>query len=84
MSLEEKRKKLLEKKQRLEKMISAVKARENLQKRKEDTRKKILAGSWVLSEAQKSDEALKKLISGLDKFLKKEADRKLFGLEKKD
>lgn len=84
MGIDEKKQKLLEKKQQLQRQLNAIMARENKQKRKEETRKKILAGSWILHEAGKSEEAHKKLLAGLDKFLIKEGDRKLFGLDRKE
>ena len=46
----------------------------------DDTRRKILAGSWVLSTAEQDQTAARRLRKGLDEFLERDYDRELFGL----
>ena len=48
--------------------------------RKADTRRKILAGAWVLAQAGRSQKAKDKLRKGLDSYLKADRDRALFDL----
>lgn len=67
-------------KARRRKLEAAERARE----RKLDTRRKILAGAWVLHEAGRSAAAADKLRRGLDGFLDKPRDRQLFDLPPKD
>ena len=60
--------------------IRREKYRLSLKERKRDTRRKILAGSWVLSIAENDQAAALRLRKGLDEFLERERDRELFGL----
>lgn len=71
---------LLKKQEQITARIKALKTKEISQLRKDETRKKILAGSYLLekTERENSFEALKE---GLDKFLTRKNDRALFGLE---
>ena len=62
----------------LDRRIRRAEARVAAQVRREDTRRKILAGAWVLSEAAKSDAARAKLRRGLAGFLDRDRDRQLF------
>ena len=48
--------------------------------RREDTRRKILAGAEALAEAEKDDTWKAKLMSRLDENLESKNDRKLFDL----
>ena len=70
----------------LDKKISRLQARKTVevarlrkQKRKEDTRRKILVGAYYLDQAEKKG-TMEKLKKMMDKFLVRENDRKLFGL----
>lgn len=67
--------KALKEKQEARKLNALIKG-----KRADDTRRKILAGSMVLARAEKDEAARQKLLDGLDKFLTRPDDRKLFGL----
>lgn len=50
--------------------------------RKEDTRRKILAGSWALDRAEKSEEFRAEMYRDLGRaWLVRDDDRELFGLE---
>jgi hypothetical protein len=63
--------------------IQAIKARENGQQRKDDTRRKVLIGSVVLKMLKTGEMPQERLNQLLDKHLETERDRKLFGLEQK-
>ena len=82
--LDAERKRLLEiqrkKKRLIENRIRRQQYRLSLQERKRDTRRKILAGSWVLTVAEKDQAAALRLRKGLDEFLERDQDRELFGL----
>lgn len=55
-------------------------AKNNSKKRKEDTRRKILLGAYLI-EMMKNDNYLKsQIINGLDEYLEKKIDRELFNL----
>lgn len=73
---------LLEKRKELDARIKGLQARAAEQKRKEDTRRKILVGALVLDEHQKK-RTMDTLVSQLDSFLNKDGDRALFGLAPK-
>ncbi len=72
---------LLEKKKLLEARIQKLKAIESAKKRKEDTRKKILLGALVVHLIETGYFQKEEIYKQLDKFLDKEIDRKLFGLD---
>jgi large subunit ribosomal protein L7/L12 len=76
----EKLKKLLEQKKALDAQLMQERNKISSQKRKLDTRKKILVGSAVLSEADKQPEYKTALYELLGRFLTKENDRALFDL----
>ncbi len=76
----EKLKKLIEKRSALDAAIQLEKNKENERKRKNDTRRKILAGSAVLDEAAKHPKFKEELYSLLERFLKRTDERALFGL----
>ena len=70
----------------LDKKISRLQARKTVevarlkkQKRKEDTRRKILVGAYYLDQAEKKG-TMEKLKKMMDEFLVREHDRRLFGL----
>lgn len=75
--------KLLQQQLKLDVKIKAVKARESYQERKNETRRKILAGAYIL-EKHRKDETMHLLSKELDWFLTRKNDRALFGLYKKD
>ena len=60
--------------------IQTLQTKEVHQKRKDDTRRKILAGSYILDKYEKSG-MFERLVAELDKFLFKKHDRELFGLK---
>ncbi len=68
--------KLLDKKKEIEREISRIRARENAEKRKEDTRRKIIAGALFLRLAESDSDIKNRLTSSIE-FLP-ERDRKLF------
>ena len=72
--------KLAKKKAKLDAATRRLRARAAATERKQDTRRKILAGSWVLSRADQDPEAARRLNQGLDGFLERDRDRALFNL----
>ena len=72
--------KLLKNQSQLQARIQMLQAKENVQKRKDDTRKKILVGSYFLDKYEKAG-TIATLELELDKFLFRKIDRALFGLE---
>ena len=71
---------LIKKKEALEAKIESLKARERVQQRKDETRKKILIGAYIL-EHQGEGIDWESWLKKLGPFLQRENDRKLFGLE---
>ncbi|MBN9289052.1 MAG: mobilization protein [Gammaproteobacteria bacterium] len=74
---------LMKKRAQLDARIQNLKAKESSQQRKDDTRRKILVGSYILDKNQKAG-TLEKIIQELDKFLSKPNDRALFDLPPRD
>ena len=69
---------LLEFRSQLNAQIQKIRARETSQKRKEDTRRKILLGALVMEMMSKGELDRDKIMKRLDGFLTLEIDRKLF------
>ena len=66
-------------KEKLEARIQKAEARKKVTDRKEDTRRKILIGSYYMDMAQKEGK-WEQLIQRMGKYLTRNSDRKLFGL----
>ena len=75
--------KLLQQQLKLDAKIKAIKSRQSHQERKNETRRKILAGAYIL-EKHRKDETMHLLNKELDWFLSRKNDRALFGLHEKD
>jgi len=73
-------KQLEEKKQQINARIQKLKAQESEKKRKQETRRKILLGAWVLNKIEKGDWSKDDIWNEMDEYLTKEVDRKLFDL----
>ena len=75
---------LQKKRAKIESEIKIAKGKENEQKRKDATRKKILYGSLVekmIEESESEESNFKRgFLNRLDKFLTKENDRRVCGL----
>jgi len=69
--------KLIDQRNQLEERIKRQKMKLDSQERQRDTRRKILAGAYLLEKHKDRPEELKNL---LDKFLSRPADRELFNL----
>lgn len=76
-------KKLEERKAAIQQEINREKSKLDKAERAKDTRRKILVGAYCLELAEKDEATYKKLITGLDAFLSRDADRALFGLSLK-
>ena len=74
---------LTAKRDQLNAQIQAIRAREQAQKRKDDTRRKVLIGSVFLKLIKDGEMKQEQLDRILDKHLDKERDRSLFGLPSK-
>lgn len=74
--------KLQQKKAQLETQIKGLQAREQSQARKNNTRKKIIAGALALHHLDKNpdDPFSRKLLRLLDEYVTKPYERKLFDL----
>lgn len=75
---QEQREKLLKQKQQLENRLKVLDAKQTLQERKDDTRRKILAGAIVLHHATLKPDFQKWLAGELNRALDKPHDRALF------
>lgn len=75
-ALEEKLKQEKAKKQKFEARKKTI---ESKAQRATDTRKKILLGAFLMERMEKSPEYAAKVTIGLGEFLKRDADRALFG-----
>ena len=73
--------KLTLKRQQLNAQIQALKAKESKQKRKEDTKRKVLVGSVVLKMLETGEMPQERMNQILDKHLTRDTDRALFGLQ---
>lgn len=71
---------LKKKKQQIENKIKLIEAKEKTKKRKEETRRKILVGSYYLDQA-KEKSTIDNLYQAMDGYLSRSADRSLFGLD---
>ena len=89
-ALNEKIEKQLEKLNQLKAQKQAIEAREKKkiseQQRKEETRKKILLGSYLLNKLEKlnkmknEEEEEKQILAELNEYLTEDRDRKLFNM----
>ena len=77
---------LEKKKQQIANRIVRLRNIESTEQRKLDTRRKILAGAWILHRIdQDTDDRLRlMLMQGLDDFLERDKDRALFNLPPKE
>ncbi len=79
--------KLEAKKQQIDAQIDKLKALNSEERRKKETRQKILLGSWVLNQIEAGEMVKEEVMAKMDKYLTKNIDRKVFDLpplEKKD
>ena len=76
----DKLKQLIEKREAINARIRKEQNRAKEGERKNDTRRKILAGAAVLEWAAKDNEFSTQLMTELKRFLVRDADRALFGL----
>lgn len=74
--------KLKKQQAQIEARIKSLKAKDAIQKRKDETHKKILAGAYILDKNEKEG-TLQSLIEALDSFLVRKNERALFGLPEK-
>ncbi len=70
--------KLLEQREKINARIQKARARETAQKRKEDTRRKILLGALMIEMMDKGELDDGVIMKRLEGFLTRDIDRKLF------
>ena len=58
-------------------------AKDHAKKRKQDTRKKILLGAYLINQMRRNPNLERSVMEGLDSFLDKPIDRQLFNLPPK-
>lgn len=80
-TIEAQQKKLAQLKARKQKMDALHKARLSGQARRQDTRRKVLAGAMLLELMNKDPELQKQMLGKLSGFLTRPEDRALFGLK---
>lgn len=73
---------LKEQKARLEARIQLVESKEKTKEHKQDTRRKVLIGSYYLDKAKK-DNSMDEIVKIMDKYLTRDNDRLLFDLSQK-
>lgn len=76
----EKLKQLKARKQAIE---SREKSKQKEQERKDDTRRKILLGSYLIKKMQESEANKEKILAEINEYLVEDRDRKLFDLPSK-
>ena len=72
--------KLLDDRKRLDAKLSALKGKEREAERKRETRRKILAGSYLLDQIEREAYSEAQFLADLDAYLTRDRDRALFGL----
>ena len=72
---------LLKKREQLNAQIMKIRTKEANQRRKEDTRRKILLGALLMEMMEKGELEPNKIRKRLSSFLTRDIDRKLFDLE---
>lgn len=70
---------LKKKKQQIENQIKLMEAKQKTKLRKEETRKKILVGSYHLDQAREQG-TMENINQIMEQYLNRNIDRKLFGL----
>lgn len=55
-------------------------AKQKEQDRKDDTRRKILLGSYLIKKMESNEANKEKILAGLNEYLTEDRDRKLFNL----
>ncbi len=79
-SKEEKLKQLEERRDKLNARIARDRARLGQDERRRDTRKKILAGAFLLQCVEQGEWPRERFMAGMAAFLTNDRDRELFGL----
>ena len=80
LSIEAKEKRLAQLKAQKQKMEALSRTRLQTLARKQDTRRKVLAGAMLLEMMERSPEVKQEMLGRLSKFLTRAEDRTLFGL----
>lgn len=76
-------KKLEERKREIEAKMQQIRARQSATERKKDTRRKVLAGAFLLEQVEKGEYSKSDFLRHMDAFLTRDIDRALFGISPK-
>lgn len=72
--------KLEQQKREIERKMQNIRARQSAEERKKDTRRKVLAGAFLLEKVEKGEFDKADFLRGMDGFLSRDIDRALFDL----
>lgn len=72
--------KLLAKRAQIDAQLKIIKLRQSVQERKNDTRRKVIAGALALEHAELNEEFRTELFRLLNRYVKRSQDRSLFDL----
>lgn len=76
--LKDRRAKLLQQKAQLDARLKSLDARDRRQARKDDTRRKVIAGGLTLKHAEFDQDFRAALVTLLNRYVDRQADRALF------
>jgi large subunit ribosomal protein L7/L12 len=80
MNLSPKISRLMKKKEQIEARLKLEAAKEKARQKRQDTRRKILLGAYLMERMEKDKGLKKETMASLEKFLFRKIDRELFGL----
>lgn len=82
--LQEQKEKAQHKAKEIERKMQSIRAKEQAQERKLDTRRKVLLGALLLEQMEGNETKKREIMMQLDSFLTRNNDRDLFGLASSD
>ena len=68
----------------IERKMASIRAKQQAEQRKIDTRRKVLVGAMVLEQVERGEWPQERLIAALDRFLTRDNERALFDLPPKE
>lgn len=84
MNADDRRTKLLEQRRQIEAKLKRLDAQARIQARKQDARRKIIAGALALEYAERNEAFGEELRGLIERHVERPADRALFGLGEKE
>jgi hypothetical protein len=73
--------KLRQQQKRLAERLAKLQAKKRAADRKAETRQKVLLGAFIRAWMDKDPEMEKRVLAGLERYLKRDVDRMVFGFE---